>query len=168
MSKLRYLIYKDSLLLVRDIAGMLLMFLMPVVLVILMSLLQDSTLNSVRDAKVKILLVNKDTGELGKAVESEIYGTGIFDVSKDIEGVVPTIEQLEKAVASNSDFVLGIFIPENTTEEIRLNVAKYVSAAFNGVETTAEHIPVDFTVYIDPTTKSSFNSTVMSTLKEKA
>lgn len=167
MSKLKYLLYKDLLLLVRDIAGMLLMFLMPVVLVILMSLLQDSTLNSVRDAKVPILLVNKDTGELGKAVESEIFRTGIFDVSKDVDGVVPSIDQLEKAIAS-SRFVLGIYIPENTTDDIRLNVAKYVSAAFNGVETTAEHIPVDFTVYIDPTTKSSFNSTVMSTLKEKA
>jgi ABC-2 type transport system permease protein len=167
MSKLKYLLYKDLLLLVRDIAGMLLMFLMPVVLVILMSLLQDSTLNSVRDAKVPILLVNKDTGELGKAVESEIYRTGIFDVSQDVDGVIPSIDQLEKAIAS-SRFVLGIYIPENTTDDIRLNVAKYVSAAFNGVETSTEHIPVDFTVYIDPTTKSSFNSTVMSTLKEKA
>ncbi|HBG54088.1 MAG TPA: ABC transporter permease, partial [Rikenellaceae bacterium] len=46
MRKFRFLLYKDYLLLKRDTAGLLLMFLMPAILVVLMALLQDSTYKS--------------------------------------------------------------------------------------------------------------------------
>ena len=167
MSKLKYLLYKDLLLLVRDVAGLLLMFLMPIILVIVMSVLQDSTLNSVRDAKVSILLVNKDTGELGQAIEKDIYSSGIFDITADIKGNIPSLDVVEKEVAS-SRFLLGIYIPENTTLLIKNNIAKYVAAAFNGIDTILPAKPVDFTIFIDPTTKPSFYSAIISTLKERS
>jgi len=167
MNKLKFLLYKDLLMLIRDVAGMLLMFLMPVLLMILMSLLQDSTLNSVRDTRVSILLVNNDDGGLGKAIDEEISRTGIFDITREIDGKQPTLSELEKEVAK-SKFFLGIYIPENTTRNIEKNVAKYVAAAFNGVENLPVQEPVDFTILIDPTTKPSFYNTIMSTLREKA
>lgn len=167
MSKLKYLLYKDLLLLVRDVAGLLLMFLMPIILVIVMSVLQDSTLNSVREAKVSILLVNKDTGELGKAIEKDICSSGIFDITTDIKGDIPSLHVIENEVAS-SRFILGIYIPENTTLIIKNNIAKYVAAVFNGIDTILQSKPVDFTIFVDPTTKPSFYSTIMSTLRERA
>ena len=118
MRKFRYLLYKDYLLLKRDIAGLLLMFLMPAVLVVLMTLLQESTYRVLKDASVPLLLVNKDEGDLGRAIEEEIEFYGIFKIDRDIKGVVPTQEQLEREVAG-SRYTLGIFIPENTTETIR-------------------------------------------------
>jgi hypothetical protein len=48
--------------------------------IVLMTLLQDSTLNVVKDTHVPLLLVNNDKGELGKIIEEEITRTGIFDV----------------------------------------------------------------------------------------
>jgi ABC-2 type transport system permease protein len=140
MSKLKYLLYKDLLLLVRDVAGLLLMFLMPIILVIVMSVLQDSTLNSVREAKVSILLVNKDTGELGKAIEKDICSSGIFDITTDIKGDIPSLHVIENEVAS-SRFILGIYIPENTTLIIKNNIAKYVAAVFNGIDTILQSKP---------------------------
>jgi len=62
MNRFKYLLYKDFLLLIRDVAGLLLMFLMPILLVILMSSLQNSTLNIVNDVHVPLLLVNHDKG----------------------------------------------------------------------------------------------------------
>lgn len=101
MNKLKYLLYKDFLLLIRDVAGLLLMFLMPVILVVLMTLLQDSTLNVVKDTHVPLLLVNNDKGELGKIIEEEITRTGIFDVTGLVKGRKPGLEELEKEVASS-------------------------------------------------------------------
>ncbi|MDD2771883.1 MAG: hypothetical protein PHU19_06625, partial [Bacteroidales bacterium] len=77
MKKFRYLLYKDYLLLKRDLAGLLLMFLMPVVLVILMTLLQESTFRAITDASVPLILINNDKGELGKAIDKELEASGV-------------------------------------------------------------------------------------------
>ncbi|HKM31605.1 MAG: ABC transporter permease [Bacteroidales bacterium] len=166
MRKFRYLLYKDYLLLKRDIAGLLLMFLMPAVLVVLMTLLQESTYRVLKDASVPLLLVNKDEGDLGRAIEEEIELSGIFKIDRDIKGVVPTQEQLEREVAG-SRYTLGIFIPENTTETIRKNVVKYVVTAFSGAEELPALDSVEFVIFVDPTTKVSFYSYIVSTLKER-
>lgn len=167
MVRLKYLIYKDILLLVRDIAGLLLMFLMPMFLVVLMSTLQESTLNVVNDVHIPLLLINNDNGELGDAIEKEIVESGIFKVKRDIDGTVPTALEVEKAVAT-SEFLLGIYLPENTTDKIRTNVKKYVLCAFNGIEQIPTQESVELSIFIDPTAKASFYSTLMSTLREKA
>lgn len=167
MVRLKYLIYKDILLLVRDIAGLLLMFLMPMFLVVLMSTLQESTLNVVNDVHIPLLLINNDNGKLGDAIEKEIVESGIFKVKRDIDGTVPTALEVEKAVAT-SEFLLGIYLPENTTDKIRTNVKKYVLCAFNGIEQIPTQESVELSIFIDPTAKASFYSTLMSTLREKA
>lgn len=167
MRRFLYLLYKDYLLLVRDVAGLLLMFLMPILLVILMSSLQDSTFNVVNDVHVPLLLVNKDKGELGNAIDKEITRSGIFKIKREINGHSPTLEEVEKAVAT-SDFLLGIYLPENTTEKIKTNVSKYVVCAFNGIEKLPPLEAVDLSIFIDPTARSSFYSVIMSTVRERA
>jgi len=166
MKKFRYLLYKDYLLLKRDLAGLLLMFLMPVVLVILMTLLQESTFRAITDASVPLILINNDKGELGKAIDKELEASGVFKIERQIEGKVPTLQQIEKEIAS-SRYTLGIFIPENTTENIQKNVARYVLATFSGAVELPAMDSVGFVIYVDPTTKASFYTTIMSTLKEK-
>jgi len=167
MSKFKYLLYKDYLVLVRDIAGLLLMFLMPILLVVLMSSLQNSTFNVINDVHIPLLLVNKDSGELGAAIDKEISESGIFAIKREIDGRTPMLEEVEKAVAT-SDFLLGIYIPENTTEKIKTNVRKYVVCAFNGIEKTPPMEAVNLSIFIDPTARTSFYSVLMSTLREKA
>ena len=122
MKKFRYLLYKDYLLLRRDVAGLMLMFLMPSVLVILMTLLQQSTFHAITDASVPLLLVNNDQGELGRTIDKELGSSGIFRVDRQINGKTLSLEELEKEVAS-SRYTLGIYIPENTTIGIQRNVA---------------------------------------------
>jgi len=70
MRKFGYLLYKDYLLLKRDVAGLLLMFLMPAILVVLMALLQESSYRALTEASVPLLLVNRDQGELGEAIDN--------------------------------------------------------------------------------------------------
>lgn len=167
MGRFKYLLYKDFLLLVRDVAGLLLMFVMPILLVILMSSLQSSTLNVVNDVHVPLLLVNQDKGELGAAIDKEITNSGIFDVTREIDGHSPSLEEVEKKVAT-SRFLMGIYLPQNATEKIRNNVRKYVICAFNGIESVPPKEDVELSIFIDPTARASFYSVLMSTLREKA
>ncbi|MDR1673387.1 MAG: ABC transporter permease [Bacteroidales bacterium] len=163
MGKLRALIYKDSLLLRRDRAGLCMMFLMPMLLVVVMTYLQDSTFNSIRETRIPLLLLNNDHDTLGIAMERQIEASGIFTVSRNIDGK----DELVRAVA-RGDYMIGIIIPENTTRNIRKNVKRYVVSAFNGENLTANTDSVLVEIYIDPVTKNSFRSTLMSNLREYA
>ena len=167
MRKLKALLYKDYLLLVRDLAGLAMMFLMPLSLVVLMAYLQDSTFNSINESRVPLLLINADRDSLGNAVERNILSTPIFKVATKIGGNALTEEALQKAVAKG-DYQIGIVIPENTTKCIRENVQKSVMQTFSGTSDSTAVAPLSILIYIDPTTKSSFKETLMSTMREHA
>ena len=61
-------VYKEFLLLKRDIGGVVILFVMPLVLIITVTLIQDSTFKTVSDAKIPILLVDNDKGNVSKTV----------------------------------------------------------------------------------------------------
>lgn len=165
MQKLRALLYKDYLLLIRDIAGLAMMFLMPLTLVVLMAYLQDSTFNTITENKVPLIILNADQDSLGNAVERSIASTNIFDISTSVDDDILTEKKLEQAVA-RGDFQVGIVIPQNTTNQIRKAVRYNTARAFNGNVDDIVLDSLSITVYIDPTTKNSFRSTLMSSIRE--
>lgn len=165
--RIKYLLYKDFLMLKRDLGGIILMFLMPVLLVILMANLQDSTLNFVKGNKIPLLLVNRDKGELGAAVVKEIESSGLFEIESDTADSYLTPTSMESRI-SPGDNMIGIFIPEDATKRIRGNVQKYVVSAFNGIDEVPVDNIVDITVLVDPAAKGSFHSVLMSTLRERS
>ena len=164
--KIKALLYKDFLLLIRDKAGLALMFLMPLVLVMLMAYLQDTVLNTT-ESRVPLLLLNADCDSLGNAVEKNILEANIFDAHSKIGNDSLTEAALERAVA-RGDYQIGIFIPPNTTENIRRGVQMSILKAFNNIEEPLIFDTLNIVVYIDPTTKSSFRATLMSTMREYA
>jgi ABC-2 type transport system permease protein len=165
--KIKALLYKDFLLLIRDKAGLALMFLMPLALVMLMAYLQDSTFNTINESRVPLLLLNADRDSLGNAVEKNIGATQIFDVHTKIGNDSLTEAALERAVA-RGDYQIGIVIPENTTLNIRRGVQMSILKAFNNLPEPLQFDTLNIYVYIDPTTKNSFRATLMSAMRENA
>lgn len=165
MRKLKALLYKDFLLLVRDLGGLAMMFLMPLALVVLMAYLQDNTFNSINENKVPIIILNADNDSLGNSVENYIASVNIFKIDTQINEDSLTEEALERAVA-HGNYQIGIVIPKGTTQKIRKNVHKTIIQSFNGVSDPIEFDSLAIIVYIDPTTKNSFRSTLMSTIRE--
>ena len=166
-NRLKYLLYKDFIMLGRDFAGIILMFIMPIALVILMANLQDSTLNAVKGTKIQLLLVNKDKGELGEAIVKEIVSTGLFQIETDGVESINSPADMEKRI-SPAENLLGIFIPENSTEMIRGNVQRFVVSAFNGVQKEPFRDEIKLSIILDPQAKGSFYTVLMSTLRERA
>ncbi|HPR99988.1 MAG TPA: ABC transporter permease [Candidatus Sumerlaeota bacterium] len=82
MNRLLATLHKDFLLLHRDRAALALLFLMPLALVIVISLVQDSTLRLLEGAATEILIVNHDSPELGRILTGALTTTGLFKVSE--------------------------------------------------------------------------------------
>ena len=166
MRKFKALIYKDTLLLLRDWPGLAMMFLMPLFLVVLMAYLQDSTFNSINERKIPLLVLNQDRDSLGDAIVRGVCEAGIFKVDSLDEGQPLTAEALERAVAKG-DYQIGIVIPANTTERIRSRIRQSVMQAFGG-EADSLASSDSISIFVDPTTKNSFKSTILSSIREYA
>ena len=82
MYKLWASIYKEFLLLIRDVGGLTILFVMPLVLVITITLIQDSSFKSVQQTKIPILIVDNDY--LKVFVNGQIVDSGDTNI-EDIE-----------------------------------------------------------------------------------
>ena len=160
MRKLTTLLYKDYLLLVRDVAGLCLMFLMPVALVFLMTFLQNDLIGKINETEISVLMLNEDNDILGNSIEKQIAGSESFTLTKAEDS-----EDAVRLAVARGDYMIGIVIPPNTSDSIRENANRTVMGGFD--EEDNERIDaVSIRIYLDPTLKTSFRNTLMSTLKE--
>jgi ABC-2 type transport system permease protein len=162
MRKFITLLYKDYLLLVRDVAGLCLMFLMPVALVFLMTYLQNDLIGKINETEISVLMLNMDKDTLGNSIERQIAHSENFALTKTEDNE----NELRLAVA-RGDYMIGIVIPESASDSIRLNARRAVAKSFKG-EKYKSIDSVTIKIFIDPTLKTSFRNTLMSTMKEYA
>ena len=161
MKKFITLLYKDYLLLVRDIAGLCLMFLMPVALVFLMTFLQNDLIGRINETEISVLMLNLDNDTLGNSIEKQIADSESFLLTKSEDNE----NELRLSVA-RGDYMIGIIIPQNTSDSIRQNAKRAVLRGFNGEENENSDSVAAIRIYLDPTLKTSFRNTLMSTMKE--
>ena len=124
MFKLVATILKDVRVLWRDIPGITLMFVMPVMLVIVVTDIQNSTFQLMSKNKLPILINNRDTGQAGKQLISSINNIGMFKVSQ-VSG-----NQNEKQMSDamhGKDAMLGVIIPSNFSFKVMAQ-AKNIAA----------------------------------------
>ena len=166
MKRLISLIYKDFLLLIRDKAGLVFLFVMPLVLVLVMTGMQEGALESATKNSISLIILDSDQDEIGLTVEKELQEKEMFDVSiADASMTETDVQQLVR----KGTYLIGIFIPENTTAKIQGNVQKSIAAAFAGLPSsvaTNKMDTVSIKVFLDPTINSTFRTTLMSYLRE--
>lgn len=79
--KLFATIQKDVRILLRDKTGLLLMFAMPVLLVIVVTSIQNSTFDVLNKNKISLLICNTDSGKLSRDFIHALDTTGMFNLS---------------------------------------------------------------------------------------
>jgi len=79
--KLWATIQKDIRILLRDRAGLILMFAMPVLLVIVVTAIQNSTFDITHKNRLSLLVCNKDTGNISKEYVATLDTSGLFNIS---------------------------------------------------------------------------------------
>ena len=80
MYKLWIATYKEFLLLRRDVGGLVILFLMPLVLVITVTLIQNSSFVRDDNVKVPILLIDNDEDELSATIIKSLTSANTFEI----------------------------------------------------------------------------------------
>lgn len=156
------------LLLKRDFGGLVILFVMPLVLIITITLIQDSTFKSVNESRIPILLVDNDKGEISKTVKQNLNESGSFEIVTQIDGTAIT-ETTAKEAVFKGKYQLAIVIPEKLSHDLQLKVNQNVEKIvqnFGLADTTSapkEKLTVtskEVKLYFDPATQLTFKNAV--------
>jgi len=167
IDKLMATIKKEILLLLRDRVGLSILFIMPMLLIMVMTLIQDAAFKTLNEKGVPLVFVNNDHDSLGILVKKGLQNNELCDFRDSINGRPATAEGALKAVAEGK-FLVGIIIPEGATRAIRNNVTRLVNETLNtdSVDVNAITDSVEITILIDPATKKSVLSAITSNMHE--
>ncbi|MFH6960977.1 ABC transporter permease [Flavobacterium plurextorum] len=165
-------VVKEFLLLKRDLGGLIILFIMPLVLVITVTLIQDSTFKKVSDSKIPILLVDNDKGSVSKTVFDNLEKSDLFSVVTQIDNKTIT-EDIARENVYKGKFQLAIVIPKDLSSDLQAkvdqNVEKIVSS-LGITDSTAASEPKriikekEVKLYFDPAVQMSFKNAVMSSI----
>lgn len=163
MFKLRATIVKDLRLLSRDKVGLLLMFVMPIVLALLITIIQNSTYELVNDNKVTLVLYNEDTGEISQQLIETLQKTNLFDWKSEatLKSETEIIDGLE-----SSDALLALHIPSNFSEQVERKSKQLGAMVFTdlGLNTDTTVKPIakvnSIQIYFHPVLQESFRQSM--------
>ena len=107
---------KEIQLLKRDSGGIVIIFLMPLLLIITITLIQDSTFKNLEGSKIPIIFIDNDKSEVSKVIKKELETSKTFELVTDYNE-----KSAEKAVFTG-DYQMAIVIPENLTKDLNSNI----------------------------------------------
>jgi len=166
MYKLWATIQKDTRVLLRDRVGIALMFVMPIILVVVVTSIQNSTFQLVSKNKLPILINNLDTGQSSAQMVKAINQIGMFKVMEMPKSATNISDGMR-----NSDAMLGIVIPSNFSERVAAkskSVSDKAMASFGlaGDSTKKAVEDVDpLTLYYNPVLQESLRLSVKGALQ---
>jgi len=162
MYKLWASIHKEFLLLIRDVGGLTILFVMPLVLVITITLIQDSSFKSVQQTKIPILIVDNDKGMISENIFEGLKNQKLFEV------IVKEKESEVEKLVFKGTYQLAIVIPKNLSKELELKISRNVEGVladfgFEDDATSATKIEIstkEVRLYFDPALQPSFKTSI--------
>lgn len=159
---------KEILLLKRDIGGIVIIFVMPLLLIITITLIQDSTFRNMEGSKIPIIFIDNDRSEISESIKKQLENSKTFELLTDFNE-----KSAEKAVFGG-DYQMAIVIPKNLTKDINSNIDSKVQSIVSsfGLETDSSAIKQntskakDIRLYFDPATNISFKNNVMNAVNK--
>lgn len=166
MRKLRASIWKEFLLLISDKVGLLLMYFMPILLVFVITLVQDSTFRLVNENKLEILLINKDKGGYGDSLIHLLQRSGTFQITLN-----NSLDQadIEKKLLNGNELI-ALQIPAQFSQNLSKkseDISTQMLAEFGISEPKSEQKKIEMhalKMYYDPVLQESFRYSLLSTV----
>ena len=165
MYKLWTSIKKEYRLLINDKTGLALMFIMPLLLVVIITIIQDSAFNAVNDNRISLLLVDKDKGKSSQGLKEMLINGQMFDITEKSD---ISLEKLETDVKNNKYFT-GLYIEEEFSEKLEMN-SKQMSKKFlahlglyDEVDSDSAELPlVHF--FNDPALQDNYSESILKVI----
>ncbi|OCK52142.1 ABC transporter [Chryseobacterium sp. CBo1] len=160
--------FKEILLLKRDIGGIVIIFLMPLLLIITITLIQDSTFKNLEGSKIPIIFIDNDHSEISKRIESELKASKSFQLLTEYD------ENSAKEAVFSGEYQMAIVIPQNLTKDINSNIDSKVQTIVSSFDlesdSTATKVTAskakDIHLYFDPATNAGFKNSVMNAINK--
>ncbi|AZA52411.1 ABC transporter permease [Chryseobacterium sp. G0201] len=160
---------KEILLLKRDIGGIVIIFVMPLLLIITITLIQDSTFKNLEGSKIPIIFIDNDKSEISKSIKHELENGKTFEL------VTNYTEKSAQDAVFSGDYQMAIVIPENLTKDLNANIDSKVQTIVSsfGIEADSasakKNVDIkakDILLYFDPATNIGFKNNVMNAVNK--
>lgn len=154
--------------LLRDVGGFMLLFIMPAILIVVMALVQDGPFKDYQEIRFDLLLVDNDGGSLAQEIKRGLGESKNFNIVDRIDGKPLTDAQL-KALLNEGKYTIGIVIPKGATAEV-VNSANILANTISrklGLGTLPEREVRDsayIRMYFDPVSKPTFKLSITNAL----
>jgi len=161
--KLWATIVKDIRVLLTDKVGLVFMFIMPVLLAIVITAIQNSTFELVNNNKIKLLLSNRDTCTFSQNLVEAIEKSGMFEIVS-VNSKISDNQLVERM--HQKDALLALIIPVDFSEDAELQALNIASKTLFrlGLNTdTSKLLPIKqskLTIYFHPVLQESFRTSV--------
>ncbi|RYE24945.1 MAG: ABC transporter permease [Sphingobacteriales bacterium] len=168
MKKIYATIIKEWILLKRDMAGFMLLFIMPAILIIVMALVQDAPFKDYQEMHFDLLMADNDHGSLSKEIQTGLRESKNFTIIDSINGKPLTAEKLQQLL-KDGEYRVGIVIPKGATAEV-VNAANIVANSLAkkiGIGSLPSREVRDnayIRMYFDPATKPTFRASISNAL----
>lgn len=172
MNKLLAAIIKDLKILFRDKAGLAVIFAMPIMLVIIISSIQNSSFKLLNENKVPMLLVNADTGEAGRQLIYALSQIGMFDLQQ-LDSLQLTTELISKKMYE-VDAMIAVAIPCGFSQYIAAKANNITAEALQSLGMTIENkndltetniLTAELTMIYNPVMEESFRLSVIGAIQ---
>jgi ABC-2 type transport system permease protein len=168
MFKLWSTILKDMRILTRDRLGLIFMFVMPIVLAVVITAVQNSTFEMLNTNTVPMLICNRDTGNAGKQLEAAITKVGMFDLKQ----LTPNVTEKEISERMHAkDAVIAIIIPADFTQKIKQKAGVTAKKALHNFGMQTDSLITDtgniqpVTLLYHPVLQESFRHSIQGALR---
>jgi ABC-2 type transport system permease protein len=158
---------KEFLLLINDKVGLVLMFLMPLLLVFIITVIQDSAYKIVNENQIPILVVNHDKGDEGAKLVKLLSESGLFKI--DLENNLQQ-KSLKSELLSKGKMV-ALYIPEGFTAGLESNASDVSQILMDdlGLEYAGgdvEKVPMPaLSFYNDPVLQENYSFSIMGIIQ---
>ncbi|WP_243825931.1 ABC transporter permease [Flavobacterium covae] len=164
-------IYKEIILLKRDFGGLVILFVMPLVLIITITLIQNEAFKTVSDTKIPVLLVDLDHGTIAENIIQSLGKSGALEVITQNERIKLNEEKAKELVLQGK-YQLAIIVPENLSNDLQTKVNQNVEkimSSFGVTEApqnqTQKNISSkEIKLYFDPASQLSFKNNIKNAI----
>ena len=166
MDRLLTSVMKEWRLLARDRVGLLMLFLMPALLVIVISVVQMNVLKTMGDDPVALLWVDRDQGEMARKLRERVAAVDGIDLV-DRLGDRPLDEAAALQRVAEGDYQACLVIPPDFTRQVQARAvaaAEVMLAQEEGAPETGGALP-ELVLHFDPLAGGAFRSAVDQALQ---
>lgn len=167
--KLWQCIVKEFKLLFRDIGGLITLFAMPIILVLVVTSIQDSTYQSISASKIPVLWIDHDQDSISLKVKKELEASQSFSLITTANNKAIT-EAAAKELVFKGKYQMAIVIPKNLTSDLNIKVRQNVDGILDEMGmSTSIYEPVEvekkeIRMYFDPATQVAFKNGIKSNI----